>query len=76
MMEAYSRRARRELCETGKDAPGSGRVRLLFVVENLFLLHIADNRDMQLVELLLSVPTKWRGILWGPLAGYIIRSRK
>ena len=31
---------------------------------------------MQLIELLLFVPTKWRGILWGPLAGYIIRSRK
>ena len=31
---------------------------------------------MQLIELLLSVPTKWRGILWGPLAGYIIRRRK
>ena len=76
MMESYSRRARRELCETGKDAPGSGRARLLFVVENLFLLHVTDDGNMQLVELLLSVPTKWRGIVWGPLAGYIIRSRK
>ena len=49
---------------------------LLCVWKTLFLLHVTDDSNMQLVELLLSVPTKWRSILWGPLAGYIIRSRK
>ena len=43
---------------------------------SLLLLDVTHNCNMQLVELLLSVPTKWRGILWGPHAGYIIRSRK
>ena len=43
---------------------------------SLLLLHVTDDGNMQLIELLLFVPTKRRGILWGPLAGYIIRSRK